>query len=168
MNFIRYLVLQTMAKDLAQKILTRYFMYYCSRKSAVLFFKMYQMLLYWDWAISWLKSKTCPVLISFGQFEICINVFTCQTSKCQKMLHNFCTWLCFSIAQFGTVKGENRQCFESLKKYFQHMEWLLKNVIFFKIVFLQDVVQQNNTLIEEMLYLIIMIVGKFRMYLINF
>lgn len=33
---------------------------------------------------------------------------------------------------------------------------------------LQDVVQQNNTLIEEMLYLIIMIVGKLRMCLIHF
>lgn len=29
---------------------------------------------------------------------------------------------------------------------------------------LQDVVQQNNTLIEEMLYLIIMLVGKFGLF----
>lgn len=31
-----------------------------------------------------------------------------------------------------------------------------------ELAFLQDVVQQNNTLIEEMLYLIIMLVGEFR------
>jgi len=29
---------------------------------------------------------------------------------------------------------------------------------------LQDVVQQNNTLIEEMLYLIIMLVGKYGLF----
>lgn len=32
-----------------------------------------------------------------------------------------------------------------------------------ELTFLQDVVQQNNTLIEEMLYLIIMLVGEFRL-----
>lgn len=31
----------------------------------------------------------------------------------------------------------------------------------FLFILMQDVVQQNNTLIEEMLYLIIMIVGKY-------
>lgn len=35
------------------------------------------------------------------------------------------------------------------------------HVLTSELPFLQDVVQQNNTLIEEMLYLIIMLVGEF-------